>query len=159
MYAAPQLIALRAKGAATGDHQRLDATPSAKCLDHLGHLHGEFTRGSKHQGLHSLEAGINSFNQRETKGEGLAGTSTGLADDITAIEQVGQDFSLDRGRGCNPHDGQRLQCGIAEPVFAERDFFHGGRSFNFERSQNRSSRATPCCGAGDHADQPTQGYG
>ena len=70
--ATPQFISLRAKGAPTGDHQRLDAARGAKCLNNLGHLDGKLARRGQHQGLHGLETRINNFDQGQGKRKGFA---------------------------------------------------------------------------------------
>ena len=98
VHAAPQLVALRAEGAAAGDHQGLEAALGAELVDDAGHLHRQLARRGQDERLDGFQPRVDDFDQRQGEGQRLAGAGARLTDDVAAIEQERQHFRLD-GRG------------------------------------------------------------
>ena len=66
-------------------------------FERLADLKREFAGGSQHERLRVLVLAFEPLQDRQREGGGLAGTGLGEADDVTASQQCGDRFGLDRG--------------------------------------------------------------
>ena len=64
-------------------------------LESLGHLNGQFPGRCQHQHLGLLHAEVESAEQRQGEGSGLAGTGLRLPKQITPLKQGRDAFRLD----------------------------------------------------------------
>ena len=83
-------------------------------LEGLGDLQGKLPGGGQNQDLRLFEPEVEVGQQRQGKGRRLAGAGLGLSDHITARQNMGNHFHLDRGRSFVPGVIQGLHKGFAE---------------------------------------------
>ena len=75
-----------------------DVLAVGELLDFGDDLLDEFAGGGEDDPLGALAAGLEHLDQGDAEGGRLAGPGLGLADDVVAVEGLGDQLGLDRGR-------------------------------------------------------------
>ena len=135
------LTGILVTGNAADRENNLDLHVAADCANHGGDLFGELVGVGHHEGLSLLEGGVDTAQNTDAEGAGLAGTGLGLAEYITSLDEGHDGNGLDRG-------GLLKAVGVdsAEEVFIESHLIKGltGRElgyiggFNFKLCAHRT---------------------
>jgi hypothetical protein len=103
-----QRLPLRAERHATDDQLHAQVTAGVEPAQDARHLRGKLARGHEHQRLDGAESIVDAFDNRQCKGQRLAGAGASLADHIMSGEQLWEGGGLD---GSGSVDGHRRQRG------------------------------------------------
>ena len=146
--AGADLTGILVTGNAADRENDLDLQVAADRANHSGDLLGELMGVGHHEGLGLLQSGVNTAQNADAEGAGLAGTGLGLAEYITSLDEGHDGNGLDRG-------GLLEAVGVdsAEEVFIESHLVKGltGRElgyiggFNFKLCAHRTLASLVTC--------------
>jgi hypothetical protein len=129
MGAALERAELRHIALATIDRQHVEAGDGARIfLECFGHLDRKLARRHQYQRLRRLLLDIDTRQDRQGEGGGLARAGLGLAQDVGAGQQCGDGGGLDRRGGFIAHCRDGLEDGVGEAQFREGDGARRGGS-------------------------------
>ncbi len=74
-----------------------------QATDFLRNLHGQFTRGAKHQYLHRIAAGVDHLQGGNAKGGSFTRTRLGLSDHVVTFHHGRNGLGLNRRGSCEAH--------------------------------------------------------
>ncbi len=119
-----QRLHLRAVLHAAKDHSDGEAEVLAVGAEALGDLAGQFAGGRQHQHPaaalgRGLTGGVQTMQDRQGEGGGLAGAGLGDAQQVAAGHDDGDSLGLNRGRGLVAFGGKRLEQGRVEAEVGE----------------------------------------
>jgi hypothetical protein len=107
---------LRAEANAAEDQGRDDVAAPAHLGEDAADLGRQFAGRGEDERLDGALARVDSLEQRQAEGEGLAGPGAGLADEVAPGEEVRQRLFLDGGRGFDVAGRER---GLGGPMNRE----------------------------------------